>query len=158
MKICFVCTGNIFRSMSAEYCLKKFLEEKSVKGIIVSSAGTWDGEIYEFEPGVLETLDSSGINPKAHKQRRINQNIIDENDLVVAMSTNHKAFIKENFNIDIPMFKEICYKDTSPLLDNNEAIENWDWNSDESKAYNIKMVKYIHKSIPFFVANYKEYI
>jgi protein-tyrosine-phosphatase len=40
MKILFVCTGNIFRSMSAEYLAKKYITDNNIKNIKVNSAGT----------------------------------------------------------------------------------------------------------------------
>jgi len=40
MKLLFVCTGNIFRSMSAEYLAKKYIKDNKIKGIEISSAGT----------------------------------------------------------------------------------------------------------------------
>ncbi|HCB52188.1 TPA: protein-tyrosine-phosphatase, partial [Patescibacteria group bacterium] len=40
MKVLFVCTGNIFRSMSAEYIMKKYIQDHNLNEIVVSSAGT----------------------------------------------------------------------------------------------------------------------
>jgi protein-tyrosine-phosphatase len=40
MKILFVCTGNIFRSMSAEYLAAKYIKDNKIKNIQISSAGT----------------------------------------------------------------------------------------------------------------------
>lgn len=153
MNVLFVCTGNIFRSMSAEYCLKKYLKDNNIKGIKVSSAGT--SAVYQdINPDVLEILSNRyKIDPTKHKQRRINDKIIKQNDLIVAMSTNHQLYIKENFNLEVPLFNEIAYLEKTPLLDNNEILYNWKDKEEEYHEYNEAVVKYIHNSIPYFYHN-----
>ena len=39
LKILFVCKGNIFRSVTAEYSLRKYLFDNNINDVIVSSAG-----------------------------------------------------------------------------------------------------------------------
>lgn len=152
IKILFVCSGNIFRSMSAEYCLKQFLEKNKIDKFEVSSAGL-TAKNQALNDDVKEILDELGIDVSKHKQRRLNDKIIKENDLIVAMGENHKLFLKENFDLDVPLFNEIAYNHQTGLLDNNEI--NYDWNDTdlEYHEYNQAVVKYIHNSIPYFYAN-----
>src|SRR3972149_4013856 len=100
-RILFVCTGNIFRSPSAEYCLKQYLQQNKIEGIDVSSAGTIASP-EAFEESVLATLGSYGINPSGHVQRRITQELADTADLVVAMADYHQKFIRERFGKNVP--------------------------------------------------------
>ena len=80
IKILFVCTGNVFRSMSAEKCLKKYLEEHNILDIRSDSAGI---ELKPQEPVsfTIERLAFYGIKVH-HKPKSINQSLIDNNDLI----------------------------------------------------------------------------
>ncbi|MFP4656017.1 MAG: hypothetical protein ACLFNK_00370 [Candidatus Woesearchaeota archaeon] len=100
MKIVFVCTGNIFRSLSAEYCAKKLAEDKGMK-LDISSAGTV-ATPQQPDPVTLETLRSFGVADISHRQTRLSRELIEDNDLVIAMGTDHKEFIKDNFGMDVP--------------------------------------------------------
>lgn len=157
MKVLFVCTGNIFRSMSAEYCLKEHLKREGIRDVEVSSAGTI-ADIQKMDDAVLSTLVSMGINPLEHKQRKINEELIEESDLIVAMSTDHQDFIRENFGIDVPLFNEICHNEKTAILDNWEAVPNYHTNKEEGAKYNTQTVLYIKDSIPLFYENFGSFI
>jgi protein-tyrosine-phosphatase len=66
--ILFVCTGNIFRSMTAEYALKAMLDPRSL--VRVSSAGTV-ALSQEMHPDVRAYLMQRGVDPSHHQQRRV---------------------------------------------------------------------------------------
>lgn len=155
-KILFVCTGNIFRSPSAEYCLKKHLADAGIGGIEASSAGT-EADFQEFDPAVLEALSSYGINPKGHVQRRLTQEIVDGAGVVVAMADYHQRFIKENFGIDVPLFNEICLGEKTSVWDVNDVITDWATNRATSEAHIIKTISHIHDSIPSLVSNLEKF-
>ncbi len=157
MKILFVCSGNIFRSMSAEYCLKDYISKNNIVGVEVSSAGI-KANPQPIDVKVNGTLISLGINPSGHKQRKLTKEMIEKNDLIVAMGENHRQFIEENYEKDVPLFLEICYGLKVGLKDNNEAIPDWQIHLDSFERYNIAMVKFIYKSIPLFFKNMKKFV
>jgi protein-tyrosine phosphatase len=157
MHILFVCTGNIFRSMSAEYCLKKYLEENNIEGIVVESAGT--GAIpQKMNSVVKKTLISLGINPSKHKQKPLTDKHFEKFDLIVAMHKNHQDFIKEYFGKDVPLFDEICYGKKVSVLDNNQLIPDWQDHIDAINRFMEYTVKFINNSIPKFVKNYSKFL
>ena len=157
MKILFVCTGNIFRSMSAEYCLKDYLKKNNISGVGVASAGT--GAIKQpMDPNVRKTLLSFGIDPSNHKQRQICAKHCEEYDLVVAMHKNHQDFIREHFGKEVPLFDEICYGKKVSVLDNNQLMPDWQDHMDAVNRYNVYTVEFIHNSIPKFVANMDSFV
>lgn len=152
IKLLFVCTGNIFRSASAHYILIKQLEDNNINNIIVSSAG-----VKPFEPHMHEstenTLKELNIPFNKHVARKLTKEILDENDIIVSMSTDHRDFIEENYGVKTYLFNEIAYGKQTALLDNSEAIEDWQTNKKAYYDYNVEMVKYIHKSMPEFIKN-----
>jgi protein-tyrosine phosphatase len=157
MKVLFVCTGNIFRSMSAEYCFKEYIAKNNILGLEVASAGT-GAIIQPMLPEVRNTLLSFGINPRKHKQRKINAKYFDKYDLVVAMHKNHQKFIKEHFGKEVPLFDEICYNKKVSVLDNNQLMPDWQDHVDEVNKYVEYTVQFIHRSIPLFVENMQNFV
>lgn len=152
IKLLFVCTGNIFRSASAHYILIKELEKHNINNILVSSAGVEpvDPKMHESTQNTLKELN---IPFNDHTTKRLTKEILDENDIIVSMSTDHKDFIEKNYNVKTYLFNEIAYGKQTPLLDNSEALKDWQTNKKAFYDYNVEMVKYIHKSMPEFVKN-----
>ena len=155
MKIVFVCTGNIFRSFSAEYCAKKLAKEKGIN-LEISSAGTTARPTQQPDVKTVETLKSLGISDINHKQTRLSEDIIKKNDVIIAMGTDHKEFIKEKFGIDVPLFNEIAYGRTDGVLDIHEKIENWLENRDATENHIAETVHYIYESMPKILEKIKE--
>ena len=155
-KILFVCTGNIFRSLSAEYCCKDFVSKNLIADIEISSAGIIANP-QPILPVLKEQLLSRGIDPSPHIQRKLTQEIINQNDLIVAMAKNHQYAIWDTFGIHAPLFNEICYdKDTS--VDDICEKEWYGTKEFEEDVYAIQTAKYIHDSMELFIANYKNFL
>jgi len=93
-KILFVCTGNTCRSSMAESIFNDLTKnDESIKAK-AESAGT---EAFDGMPAndkAIETLKTRGIDMNAHKSRRINAKIVDENDLILTMTRLHKLQIQ----------------------------------------------------------------
>jgi protein-tyrosine phosphatase len=87
--IMFVCTGNIFRRMTAAYALKARLAPRSP--IRVSSAGTL-AMPQEMHPDRRAYLVQRGIDPIQHHQRRVSAELLHATDLAIALSTDHQSF------------------------------------------------------------------
>lgn len=113
--ILFVCTGNIFRSMSAELLLKKHLKTKNSK-IKVSSAGI-QANPEGIHPIVKEELDKRGIDYSKHKQTKVTKDLLDSFDIIVSMTNFHKDFLKEKYNQESILFNELCFGKKEDFLD-----------------------------------------
>ena len=155
-KILFVCTGNVFRSMIAEYCLKKYCEINKIKDIEVASAGVTGNNPQNILYEVKEELLTLGIDCSPHRRRKLNQEHFTNFDLIVSMAKDHQDYIKEKFNYKSPLFYEVCYNKKIPVKDNNEALEETGGFMDE--MYDRQMVRNIWKDMPLFVKNYKKYL
>ena len=104
-QVLFVCTGNVFRSLTAEYALRAALNGRA--GIAVASAGTAD-YAHTVMPEIREYLLSRGLDVSAHRRRTLTQAMVEEAHLVVAMSLDHRDFIRERFGRSVPLFLECC--------------------------------------------------
>jgi protein-tyrosine phosphatase len=117
--VLFVCTGNIFRSLTAEHALRAALPSSS--NLTVSSAGTADFP-YEVRANVREYLRHKGFDVSAHKRRTLTEEILRGSRLVVAMSTDHQRHIGEKFAMRAPVFLEACGLEAAALPDIEEVV------------------------------------
>jgi protein-tyrosine phosphatase len=153
--ILFVCTGNIFRSMTAEYALKARLDRRSP--IRVSSAGTM-AIPQQMHPDVRAFLLQRGVDPSHHHQRRVSAELLHATDLVVAMSTDHQSFLFDTFQCRAPLFNEICHGRSDPLFDVWEAIPTWETDLELARNYAFHVMDYIWASIPGLLQNLATYV
>lgn len=157
MKVLFVCTGNIFRSMSAEYCLRDYMQKNNLNGVTTASAGI-HAHPEPVHPVVKGTLEGYGIDISPHKQTKLNQEMMDEHDIVIAMAQNHVDFIKENFGAEVPLYNEIIGKGKTSVID---ACDEFDLNEDDLFGdkvghYIQEIVEYIHDSVPGVYKHYSK--
>ena len=123
-KVLFVCTGNVFRSLSAEYALKKYLIDSKIKGWQVSSAGIIAKKQF-IHPKTISTFNKFGVDVLIHVQRKLSRKILDESDLIIAMSKNHVDFIKSNFNFNkVFLFNELAINRKSSVKD-IDSVKNY---------------------------------
>lgn len=83
-RILFVCTGNIFRSMTAEYMLKKYLKQQNITGFMVSSAGI-EAKPQSPDPFLVGDLKKRKIEVSMHRQRKLTKKLLDQQDIVITM-------------------------------------------------------------------------
>jgi protein-tyrosine-phosphatase len=154
-KILFVCTGNVFRSLSAKYLLDEFLKEKGINNVFVDSAGII-AKPQNLIFSVVSELGLLSVDIKDHKQKKLTQEMICNYDLVVAISKNHQKFIKDNFNLNVPLFLEIVKNKKEDIKDNREVLDNLNgWAED---MYNKSIVRKIYRYIPEFYNNFEKFI
>ena len=157
MKILFVCTGNIFRSMIAEYSLKDYIKKYKIKGITVKSGGI-TARPQKVDNIISNRLNKLGIDISKHKQTRVTKNYLNKFDLIVVMSKTHKDFIKSKFNKESILFNKICYNKNSSVKDLEELNMSLIKQPLKGRRYIEKTIKHIYKSMPRLIKNYKKFL
>ena len=153
--ILFVCTGNIFRSFSAERALKKYLDVKA-KDFIIASAGIQGKYHHHPDAFIVRELQKLGLDGENHAPQQVTNELLEKFDLLIAMSTDHQAILKADYRRDSVLFNQICFGVDDPLLDLGEAIP-FEYLAGEQEAYAHDLIHYIHQSIPFLVKNLDRY-
>lgn len=160
VRIIFVCSGNVFRSMCAKHCFEKYVKDNGIKNVFIDSAGTTFSskkkDLIKIE--VLKQLQKFGIDASLHKPKNISKVDLKKFDLIVVMGYNHQQFLKKKYNIKSYLFNKISYGVNYPIYDNCEILELDSHRGFRGELYNIEIVRYIYHSTPFFAKNYKKFI
>lgn len=154
-KILFVCTGNVFRSMSAELALKSADTEGKHS---FSSAGTHAILTQAVRSETQERLQYWKSDSSLHAPRLLTAEILADADLVVAMSTDHRDFIKKTFGVTPVLFMEVAQGKAEGILDINEALPDYRENREGSKVYIQGVVDLIFGNREAFLENLPNFI
>lgn len=89
--VCFVCSGNICRSPTAEVVFRDMVERAGLSGqVVCSSAGTGGWHAGQpADPRAARALLDRGYDPGGHRARQWQRTWWDEHDLVVALDSGH---------------------------------------------------------------------
>jgi protein-tyrosine phosphatase len=143
--VLFVCTGNIFRSVTAEYALKARLGAGT--SCAVRSAGI-DARPQSVHAWVQTRLREKGADPTTHVQRQLTKELVEAADLVIAMGQDHQVFVQEHFGRDVPLFNQICLGHDQPILDLHEVMPDWETDPERARAYVCSVIDSIWATAP----------
>lgn len=147
--ILFICTGNVFRSVTAEYALKARLGPEM--RLLVGSAGI-EAKPQPLHPMITDYLRAKGADPSAHVPRKLTQDLLEQVDLAVAMSLDHREFIRERFGRDVPLFNQVCFEREEPVLDLHEVMPDWASDMNAARGYIQSVVDHIWDAAPALLA------
>ena len=96
--ILFVCTGNLCRSpMAAGLMRERLAEEGMDSRHRVASAGTWGVDGRPAAENAVVVMRERGIDISDHTARTIRSEHVAEADLILAMSREHEAMIRNTW-------------------------------------------------------------
>ena len=131
-RILFVCTGNIFRSLTADVALRALLAVRD--DLQVSSAGT-DDYPHVVRPYTRDYLRTKGFDVAGHRRRTLTRSILEESALAVAMSTDHQAIIRARFGREVPVYLEACGEPADWLPDIEDVVPDYQTNRPAVEAH-----------------------
>ncbi|MBH0201654.1 MAG: hypothetical protein HP496_04975 [Nitrospira sp.] len=152
--ILFVCTGNVFRSVAAEYAVRAQSGPQSCYR--VESAGI-KASPQSVPLVVCHPLIQKGIDPSAHIPRALTKELIDRVDLMIAMSLNHREFIQRQFGLTAPLFNEVAFGKDTPILDLHEALPDWERDLVQARDYVQSVINHIWESVPTLMARLPQF-
>ncbi len=153
-RVLFVCTGNTFRSVIAEYYLKNYLKKKGINNISVSSAGII-AESQKINPFVLQVLKAKGIDASKHKQKKLTYEMIKNSDVIIALHKEHQDFIEKNFGLYVQLFNEIALEKSLSVSD-IDSINNGPNKEELIKRHVKETINHIYQNTSK-IFNYIEY-
>lgn len=141
--------------MTAEYMMKKYLEHHKITGFSVSSAGT-QAHNHPMNAVLKQDLKQRKIDVSSHHQRKLTKELLDQQDIVIAMWQNHKDFIWKKWKKRVFLFNELAYNKKTPVLDIEEAIAPNELTKQSKEKYEKHVVDHIQKWTPSVFKNLYE--
>lgn len=89
-KVLFVCTANICRSPMSEAIFNALADDMGISAR-AESAGTAALRGRSMAPNAVTALVEAGIYPEAHRARQVNEPLLMDSELVLAMTPQHVA-------------------------------------------------------------------
>ncbi len=93
-KVMFICSGNTCRSPLAEGLFKKYIEEKNMGSIDVSSAGISAFPGDEVSENSVLVAEKRGVDLTSQRAKNLNPQDLTETDLFVCMTESHSKVLK----------------------------------------------------------------
>lgn len=147
--VLFVCTGNIFRSLVAEYALRA--QCGSTSRYHIGSAGI-EAKLQTIHPVVHARLVEKGIDPDDHVQRKLTPELIEGARLIIAMGHDHREWIRKRFGRQALAFNQAALGKDTPILDLHEALPDWERNPEGAREYLESVIDHIWDATPFLMA------
>ena len=89
-RVCFVCSGNICRSPTAEVVLRSYVADAGLGEVQVESAGTGNWHVGDgADRRSLHTLADAGYDGSEHRARQFEASWFARLDLVLALDSTH---------------------------------------------------------------------
>ncbi|MFN2250702.1 MAG: low molecular weight protein arginine phosphatase [Anaerolineae bacterium] len=97
-RVLVVCTANQCRSPMAEALIRARAEsEGSLDQLEVTSAGTWARDGVAATDHARAVMAARGLDISGHRSREVTQRILDEADLVLVMTKDHRDALVAEF-------------------------------------------------------------
>ena len=152
MKITFVCRDNLTRSLTAEFCLRDYLQKNKINDVEVDSVAL---EIKDYEKIYdyhLQIMKKLGIDSFFKPRKKADAEHLKRFGVVIAMDTYIQERLFDEFGVNSLLFNEVyCGKKTSVKID---------WQKDEEgiKKELENFVYYLKESMPSFLENLRNRI
>lgn len=95
MHILFVCTGNTCRSPMCEAYFRYLCEKARCRDVTVGSAGIFAGGGAPASDNCIKVMQQMGIAMDHFRNTQLTEKLLDQADIIVAMTEGHKQHIAQ---------------------------------------------------------------
>jgi len=141
--------------MSAEYLLRKYLEDNKISGWEVAYAGII-AKKEKIDPETIKSLKKLGIEKINHTQKKLTKDLLKKYDVIIPMAEDHKKFINSKFGLKTLLFNELVNNKNTSIGDIEDDIKDWKINRNAVEKKLRATVNEISKSIPLLFKNTSE--
>ena len=96
MKILFVCTGNVCRSLMAERLASSLAERRGLP-LQARSCGIAAEGYFAIPPEIWRALAEAGVEPAPHRPQLVSRELLAWADEVLVMTARQRDFLREAF-------------------------------------------------------------
>lgn len=146
--ILFICTGNVFRSFTAELALAREIDRQGLGDTFqAASAGTGTGGAY-IVPDLYDIWADRGLDPGEHHPRPVKQDILDEAAAIISMATNHQETLLSEFGCESLLYNQLANGDDRSVDDVGEALPDYRESPEAVRRFMEDTVDHIINSTP----------
>ena len=150
--ILFICTGNVFRSFTAELALAREIGRQGLDASSqAASAGTGTAGAH-IVPDLYEIWAARGLDPGDHAPRAVSQHILDRAAAVISMAQNHREVLRTAFGSESVLFNRIANGEDRSVDDVGEALPDFRQQPDAVRRFMEDTVDHIINSTPALLA------
>jgi len=103
--ILFVCSGNICRSPAAQALARRWLDDRGLAEVLVSSCGTLRITGEHAHPFTRRAMAGRGADVDGHRSRGLSYFLLRESDLVVVMEPAHREAVLWELGGDLDLVR-----------------------------------------------------
>jgi len=134
--------------MSSELLAKQYCNKNNISIFEFESAGISASPKIGPTEDIKNKLKSISIDYSKHIPKKVNQKLLDNNDLIIAMGKNHQDFLKKEFNQESILFNELIYGEKTSVGDVEEIIWDYENKPEIVKQFVNDTIEHIKNSIP----------
>lgn len=153
----YVCTGNVFRSLSAERFARAYATPNIWE---FQSAGLRGRSDKQVHPETIRSLKGFGINPDDHVSKPLTPELIRWADIVIAMDQTHQYDIIKQYKRRAPLYDDICGEPSLGILDLPDIFEDGanHSNLDDIRQFIDDTIAGLNAITPSFLERLKLYV
>ena len=146
--ILFVCTGNVFRSLTAELALAREINRQGRETTFAaSSAGIGVGGAH-IVPELREIWAQRGLDPGDRGSRPVTPELLEGTAVVVSMARNHQDALRETFGCASELYNQLAVGEDRSIDDVCEAMPDFRDRPEEVRQFLADTVDYIIRNMP----------
>jgi protein-tyrosine phosphatase len=146
--ILFVCTGNVFRSLTAELALAREISSQGRESTFsAASAGIGVGGAL-IVPELREIWAQRGLDPGDRGSRPVTSELLENAIAVVSMARNHQEALHSTFGCTSDLFNQLALGEDLSVDDVGEAMPDHRDRPGDVRQFMADTVDHILKNTP----------
>lgn len=102
-----------------------------------------DAPGYVVRDDVAAYLAGKGLDVSKHARRTLTQEILNQSDVVISMSTDHQTILERDYGLSTLLYTEACGATPEPLLDVDDLFAPNERHSPEAQQHIYKIIDQI---------------
>ena len=146
--ILFVCTGNVFRSLTAELALAREISRQGREtAFTASSAGIGVGGA-RIVPELREIWAQRGLDPVDRGSQPVTPELLKDATVVVSMARNHQDALRETYGCESRLYNLLAVGEDRSIDDVGEAMPDFRDRPEDVRQFLADTVDHIIRNTP----------
>ena len=146
--ILFVCTGNVFRSLTADMALAREIRRQGLESSVTAASAGLNTEGAHLVPELRTIWGRHGLDAGDHVPTQVTPEIIGQASVVIAMAENHQELLHAEYGCDAPLFNRLAIGQDRSVDDLGEALPDFRERPEDARRFLSDTVDHIVRNTP----------